>query len=267
VCRGWPPVRIAHSAKGENRADHGTNKALDAPSRNRAVWRCIQTRSHCAPVEEFMPRSQPTAPARRAPARTEIDPQLILGGAAAIIVLGLVLLYVTRDIGPAISASVRWAAAATQSAQATQSVQIAQSFNADFTLPALGGGALALSDYRGRYVLINFWATWCPPCIMEMPELHQYYQEHRDQGFVLIAINNMEDPATVEAFIRQNGIEFPVALDGDGAVFVQYDIQHTESLPSSYLIDPAGHLVPLGWPPGRISLDILERDVTPLLGG
>ena len=163
--------------------------------------------------------------------------------------------------------SLRWAADATQSARATQSAQIAQSFNPDFVLPAPGGGEIALADYRGQYVLVNFWASWCPPCIAEMPELEQYYQAHQDQGFALIAINDGEDPATVEAFIRQNGFQFPVALDADGAVFVQYDIEHTESLPSSYLIDPAGRLVPMGWPPGRISLDLLERDVTPLLGG
>ncbi|MBN1678917.1 MAG: TlpA family protein disulfide reductase [Anaerolineae bacterium] len=132
----------------------------------------------------------------------------------------------------------------------------------DFSLPGLDE-PVSLADFRGQYVLVNFWATWCPPCQAEMPDLNAFHVAHRDQGFSLLAVNIGETTTTVSGFMQAHGFDFPVALDTTGGVFDRYGGQ---SLPTSYLIGPNGELVK-AWPPGAISRAILERDVTPLLHG
>jgi peroxiredoxin len=141
-------------------------------------------------------------------------------------------------------------------------VQVVQPREGDFTLPGLDR-EIALADFRGSYVLLNFWATWCPPCKAEMPDLNAYHQEHQDANFTVLAVNLMEDTAPVQEFIAKNGFSFPVALDAAGTVFDQYA---GSSLPSSFLIGPDGTLVK-AWPPGMINRAMLDRDVTPLLKG
>lgn len=176
---------------------------------------------------------------RRSAARrvTWSDPRVILALGAALIGVALALLYVTQDSsGPSPH---------------------------DFTLPGMNGDTVSLADYRGRYVLVNFWATWCPPCRDEMPDLQAYYSAHRDRGFTLLAVNEAEDLATVRRFVEGFGFTFPVALDTTGTVMTQYG---TESLPTSFLIGPDGRLVK-SWVPGRLSRATLERDITPLLKG
>jgi len=132
----------------------------------------------------------------------------------------------------------------------------------DFSLPAPEAGTLALSSYRGRYVLVNFWATWCPPCRAELPDLAAYYADHADEGFMLIGVNAQEPAATVSRYLAGQRLDFPVALDADGAVMARYRVA---GLPSSFLIDPAGRIVQR-WT-GMISRATLERAVTPRLGG
>lgn len=132
----------------------------------------------------------------------------------------------------------------------------------DFRLAALDGSSLALSDHRGRYVLLNFWATWCPPCRAELPDLVRFYQDHADQGFILIGVNEQEPPAAVADFLRAQGLAFPVALDADGALLDRYGVQ---GMPSSFLVDPQGRVVH-AWT-GMIDRRTLEAAVTPLLEG
>lgn len=90
----------------------------------------------------------------------------------------------------------------------------------DFTLATLDGEEASLADYRGQPVLINFWASWCPPCRLEMPDLVRVYETHKDEGFVILAIDlTFQDTVSdVEAFVKEFGMTFPVLLDSDGAV-------------------------------------------------
>ena len=133
----------------------------------------------------------------------------------------------------------------------------------DFTLAGLDGNPVALSDFRGHYVLLNFWATWCPPCQAELPELQAYYTDYRSKGFVLLGIDVQEDPTMVSTFLQQRGFDYPVGVDTTGAVHASFG---TNSLPLSVLVGPNGELIKM-WRPGAITRSMLEQDVTPLLSG
>jgi len=111
----------------------------------------------------------------------------------------------------------------------------------DFQLADLSGHQVRLSDLRGKVVLLNFWATWCPPCKAEMPDLQALYAEYGSQhDFIVIAVNVEESRETAEAFARQYGLTFPILPDSDGRVSNQrYFIR---SLPTSFIIDRTGHV-------------------------
>ncbi|MBT3389622.1 MAG: TlpA family protein disulfide reductase [Chloroflexi bacterium] len=130
----------------------------------------------------------------------------------------------------------------------------------ELILADVNGVPVALEDYRGGIVLVNNWATWCPPCRAEMPELEAFFETHRDENFTLIGISAGDTASQVEEFIAQNGITFPMWLDADGAALRAFK---NNSLPSSYVIDSTG-TVRLAWT-GAISLEMLEKHVTPLL--
>ncbi len=112
----------------------------------------------------------------------------------------------------------------------------------NFTLSAFEGEALTLADYRGKKVLINMWASWCPPCKAEMPDMQQFYQKHQADGIEVLSINlteaenNKED---VSAFISDYEITFPVALDEKSQVADQYQVT---TIPTTYIVDSAGNI-------------------------
>lgn len=140
-------------------------------------------------------------------------------------------------------------------------------FTPDFTLAGLEEGSqVSLADFRGKYVMLNFWATWCSPCRAEMPVLQAYYTAHKDENFILLAVNVAEDAATVQTFLDENGFDFPVALDLFSVVHSRYGEPSNGSLPISFLIDPDGRLIK-AWKPGMINPDSLASDVSPLLKG
>ena len=107
----------------------------------------------------------------------------------------------------------------------------------EFTLPGLGGAQVALSDFRGRVLLVNVWATWCPPCRAEMPTIQAAYEHYHDQGFAVVAVNLQEDSSAVATFMREHELTFPALLDADGRVSQSYQ---AVSLPSSFFVDRQG---------------------------
>lgn len=110
---------------------------------------------------------------------------------------------------------------------------------ADFTLSDLQGKSWHLGDLRGKVVLVNFWATWCPPCRKEMPDLEALYEKYRDQGFVVLAISD-EEAAKVTPFIAEQKIGYPVVLDPGRKV---NDLFQVEGIPKSFVYDRDGKLV------------------------
>lgn len=109
---------------------------------------------------------------------------------------------------------------------------------ADFTLTDIQGKSWTLSSLRGKVVLVNFWATWCPPCRKEMPDIETLYNRFKDQGLVVLAISD-ETPEKVNPFIAQHGFTFPVLLDPGRKVNTMFNIQ---GIPNSFIYDRQGHL-------------------------
>lgn len=109
----------------------------------------------------------------------------------------------------------------------------------DFTLNTPTGESYTLSELRGQAVLVNLWATWCPPCRAEMPTIEKVYQEYKDQGFIVLAIDMtyQDDPFAIVPFAQQYGLTFPILLEETGDVASAYQLR---SLPSSYFINRAG---------------------------
>jgi peroxiredoxin len=107
----------------------------------------------------------------------------------------------------------------------------------DFTLPALDGTEMKLSDYRGKIVFLNIWATWCAPCKEEMPSMQKLYEVMRGKDFVMLTVSIDEKKETVEAFMKENKLTLPVGLDTLQKVSPLYRIT---GVPESYIIDKNG---------------------------
>ena len=115
---------------------------------------------------------------------------------------------------------------------------IAKPFAApDFNLKGEDGNNYHLSDYRGKVVLINFWATWCPPCREEMPAMERLWQKVQNKNIVILAINVGEDADTIFEFTGQYPVSFPLPMDIDGKVLKSYPVR---AFPTTYIINPEG---------------------------
>lgn len=111
---------------------------------------------------------------------------------------------------------------------------------ADFTLTDLQGKSWTLKDLRGKVVLVNFWATWCPPCQKEMPDLEALYKRFQDQGFVILAISEDEATGKVKPFITERKISYPILLDPGQKVNNLFQV---DGIPKSFVYDRDGKLV------------------------
>ncbi len=109
----------------------------------------------------------------------------------------------------------------------------------DFTLKDLDGKDWKFQDLRGKVVLVNFWATWCPPCRKEMPDLETLYQRFQSQGFIVLALSD-EESGKVAPFIHERGVTFPVLLDPGRKVHEMFAV---EGIPKSFVYDREGKLV------------------------
>ncbi len=125
---------------------------------------------------------------------------------------------------------------------------------------AVNGKHESLTDYRDKVVLVNNWATWCPPCKAEIPTLEAYYKAHAINGFMIVGIEAGESQADVSKFVQEHEMTYPVWFDLKTAAL---DAFKNQNLPSSYVIDRKG-VIRLAWV-GEISQAMLEKYVTPLL--
>ena len=107
-----------------------------------------------------------------------------------------------------------------------------------FTVTGMDGKTYSLAGLKGRIVLLNFWATWCPPCRKEMPDMEKLYRSYEAKGLTVVAVSD-EDRATVEEFLAKNHYSFPVALDPGRKVNTAFNV---EGIPKSFIFDREGRL-------------------------
>ena len=111
----------------------------------------------------------------------------------------------------------------------------------DFSLPDLTGQQVRLSDFRGKIIFLNVWATWCPPCRDEMPSMERLHRRMQGKDFVMLAVSQDQDgPAVVKAFVQQEGLTFPVLLDREGLVSTRYGVT---GYPETFVIDRDGRVI------------------------
>jgi cytochrome c biogenesis protein CcmG/thiol:disulfide interchange protein DsbE len=130
-------------------------------------------------------------------------------------------------------------------------------------LPRLtGDGTGSLADYRGGWVLVNFWASWCIPCREEAPALQRFQREHGGPRFTVLGVDSRDLSDDGRAFVRQYGLTYPQLRDGDGSAAADFG---TTGVPESILVGPAGKVRLLAR--GPVSEEYLRREVAPLLDG
>jgi thiol-disulfide isomerase/thioredoxin len=106
-------------------------------------------------------------------------------------------------------------------------------------LPALAGGEADLKQWRGQVVLVNFWASWCPPCRKEMPSMNRLADKLAGRPFAILGVNAGEDAATIRAFMKQTPVDFPILLDEEGGTVKPWQ---AFVFPTSYVVDKQGRL-------------------------
>lgn len=129
----------------------------------------------------------------------------------------------------------------------------------DFKLKDLTGKEVSLSDFKGKNVYLNFWATWCPPCRGEMPDIEKLYEETKDSNLVILGVDLGEDSSTVKSFIDNNKYNFKILLDSDQSVAAKYNIN---AIPTSFFIDKNGVIV--SKKVGAMTLDEMKEYVKTL---
>ena len=139
-----------------------------------------------------------------------------------------------------LTVSAAWIAYSANSSNASNTSAPQTGFAApDFTLQSVDGKTYTLSELKGSAVLVNLWATWCPPCRAEMPTIEKMYREYKEQGLVVLAVNMtyQDKVAAVQPFAREYNLTMPILLDEKSLVGSAYQLR---SLPSSYFINRAG---------------------------
>jgi cytochrome c biogenesis protein CcmG/thiol:disulfide interchange protein DsbE len=126
-----------------------------------------------------------------------------------------------------------------------------------------GSGQGEIADYRGRWVLVNFWASWCEPCRDEAPALESFQNQHARQGFTVLGINLDDGSDDAIAFVRRYGLTYPQLRDGDGSE--RRDAYGMTGFPESFLVDPDGRLALIRR--GPVDEKYLEEQVAPLIEG
>lgn len=111
---------------------------------------------------------------------------------------------------------------------------------ANFTLEDLDGNTISLNDLKGKNIFLNFWATWCPPCRGEMPDIQSIHEEYSEKGLVILAVNLGEGKDAIKDFVKKNNYDFKVLLDTEQTVGDMYNIS---AIPSSYFLDKDGNII------------------------
>ena len=134
----------------------------------------------------------------------------------------------------------------------------------EIALGTLEGKKISLKDFRGKVVLLNFWASWCVPCREEMPAMEKLYQEYKDKNFVILAVAVKDSKPDTLNFVKEFKLTYPVALDPDAKVGQEYGAW---GLPVTYLIGPKGEALARGWGPADWYGSAARKLIKDLLDG
>ena len=144
---------------------------------------------------------------------------------------------------------------------ATVQVAAAGKLAPSFSVPSINGSNETLATYRGKIIVMNLWATWCPPCRSEMPDLEKLYETYRSRGLVVIGINQGESRQRAASFAQSLGIKYPIWLDTDqqyGRTYIAI------GLPTTVIIDRSGKAVPPGFD-GPLTYSQMKNAIAPLI--
>ena len=132
----------------------------------------------------------------------------------------------------------------------------------DFKLSNLEGQSVSLGDFRGKPVLLNFWASWCGPCRYEMPFIQEIYEEWSGKGLIILAVNLQENPSQVKEFVESFGFSFPVLLATNQEVSLAYNIR---GIPATFFIDKDGIIqdIKIGAFAGKTEIESRLRKIMP----
>jgi peroxiredoxin len=126
----------------------------------------------------------------------------------------------------------------------------------DFTLPTTDNKEFKLSDYRGKPVILNFWASWCGPCRYEVPAFKSFYEKYGDEGVPIIAVNTQDNPDSAIAYAKSDGLKFTIPVDPQGKVANLYNVR---GLPTTYFIDKNGIITSIKIGPFLFMEEIEDR--------
>ena len=166
---------------------------------------------------------------------------IVMGGLLIGLAAGLILFYGTPPATTAKSAAPALAQPLqTGAAPPPAPAPVVGAPAPDFTLADLSGASVSLSDYKGQVVLLNFWATWCPPCKLEMPTLQQHFVDYKAQGLMVVGVEAGEPKADVESFATDQRLTFPILPDEKSTVT---DMYRVSALPTTFVVDRQGVIV------------------------
>lgn len=175
-----------------------------------------------------------------------------------LIILGLVVFFGFAGISGSLSPAPDKEASAPAASSAKDDAQKDHPMAPDFTLQGADGKTYRLSDFRGKVVMLNFWATWCPPCRAELPDMEALHQSLNANEMVILSLTlpggREEEPAGIRRFVEEKGYHFPILFDMDGKVFEAYQIQ---AFPTSYFIDREGRI--FGMAQGALNKKLMEK--------
>lgn len=165
----------------------------------------------------------------------------------AIIIIAIVIVFFNFNESKQIKTVTPIAHSANETTDATEEIDETEETETtaqpapDFTLETLDGTKVALSDFKGQKVLLNFWATWCPPCRAEMPHMQSFYEKNKDENIVVLAVNltSGDNREKLAPFISEYSLTFPILLDESGDIGRKYQVF---TIPTSYFIDEQGNI-------------------------
>ena len=214
------------------------------------------------PSQPAAPASESAAPPPPAPGDTPVvgRKRWIAAAAAAVGVALFAVPFLRGPEDPAVAEGTPAAASEPSPAGATCDAKSRANF--DFTLKDANGATVKLADYKGKVVLLNFWATWCGPCKMEIPEFVEAYSKYRDKGFVILGVLSEDEPTQqdLSAFMSEFKMNYPVMQSHPP---LEESFGPLWALPTSFMIDRQGQVCSKHL--GPYSKDALEREINGLL--